>query len=134
MEISKLIEQSTNSNISSSQPNALSLKQPVIQTSSVNATFRYHPQNCPQSLASNALIPAKPKPQKRRNIKWTPKEDATMIELRRNGVKWEDIAKQLPGRSALSCRLRYQNYSDKRPQWDEKKKNKLAHLYSRYEN
>jgi hypothetical protein len=27
--------------------------------------------------------------------------------------------------------LRYQNYSEKRPQWDEEKKNKLARLYNR---
>jgi hypothetical protein len=63
--------------------------------------------------------------------KWTPEEDALAIELRRKGMKWDDISKRLPGRSAISCRLRYQNYSEKRPDWDEEKKNKLARLYNR---
>lgn len=48
-------------------------------------------------------------------------------------MKWDDIAKRLPGRSAISCRLRYQNYSEKRQDWDEEKKNKLARLYNRYD-
>lgn len=47
-------------------------------------------------------------------------------------MKWDDISKRLPGRSAISCRLRYQNYSERRPDWDEEKKNKLARLYVRY--
>ncbi|KIV99110.1 hypothetical protein, variant [Verruconis gallopava] len=47
-------------------------------------------------------------------------------------MKWDDIAKRLPGRSAISCRLRYQNYSEKRQDWDEEKKNKLARLYNRF--
>lgn len=64
--------------------------------------------------------------------KWTPEEDQLAIELRRTGMKWDDIAKRLPGRSAISCRLRYQNYSEKRQDWDEEKKNKLARLYNRY--
>src|SRR5215469_7706679 len=70
-------------------------------------------------------------PHKKHHGKWTPEEDAIAIELRRRKVKWDDIAKQIPGRSAISCRLRYQNYSEKRPQWDEEKKNKLARLYNR---
>ncbi|RYZ98666.1 MAG: hypothetical protein EOP11_20340, partial [Proteobacteria bacterium] len=36
--------------------------------------------------------------------------------------KWDDIAKRLPGRSSISCRLRYQNYLEKRAIWDEEKK------------
>ena len=66
--------------------------------------------------------------------KWTPEEDALNIELRRTGMKWDDISKRLPGRTALSCRLRYQNYSEKRAEWDDEKKNKLARLYDRYCN
>ncbi|KAF2398174.1 hypothetical protein EJ06DRAFT_481031 [Trichodelitschia bisporula] len=64
--------------------------------------------------------------------KWTPEEDELAIELRRSGMKWDDISKRLPGRSAISCRLRYQNYSEKRQEWDEEKKNKLARLYNRF--
>ncbi|KAF2844733.1 hypothetical protein T440DRAFT_547130 [Plenodomus tracheiphilus IPT5] len=46
-------------------------------------------------------------------------------------MKWDDIAKRVPGRSSISCRLRYQNYLEKRAIWDEEKKNKLARLYAR---
>ena len=53
------------------------------------------------------------------------------MELRRTGMKWEDIAKRIPGRSSTSCRLRYQNYSEKKQEWNEEKKNTLARLYMR---
>ena len=46
-------------------------------------------------------------------------------------MKWEDISKNLPGRSAISCRLHYQNYLERRSEWDEERKNKLARLYER---
>ncbi|KAK0824924.1 hypothetical protein LTR91_019519 [Friedmanniomyces endolithicus] len=63
--------------------------------------------------------------------KWTIAEDASIVKLRRDGRKWRDAAEELPGRSATSCRLRYQNYLERRPQWDEKKQDKLALLYDR---
>ncbi|KAI1956458.1 hypothetical protein LOZ58_006387 [Ophidiomyces ophidiicola] len=34
-------------------------------------------------------------------------------------------------RSPTSCRLHYQNYLERRAEWDEKKKTKLARLYKR---
>jgi hypothetical protein len=71
-----------------------------------------------------------PSPAKRQS-KWTPDEDAIIIELRGSGMKWEDISKRLPGRSAISCRLHYQNYLERRSEWDEEKKNRLARLYER---
>jgi hypothetical protein len=67
----------------------------------------------------------------KKQTKWSPEEDARIIELRGHGMKWEDISKQLPGRSAISCRLHYQNYLERRSEWDEEKKNKLARLYER---
>jgi hypothetical protein len=70
-------------------------------------------------------------PAKKRQSKWSLKEDAAIIELRGNGMKWEDISKHLPGRSAISCRLRFQNYLERRSEWDDEKKNKLARLYER---
>jgi hypothetical protein len=70
-------------------------------------------------------------PAKKKQSKWTSDEDASIIELRGNGMKWEDISKHLPGRSAISCRLRFQNYLERRSEWDEEKKNKLARLYER---
>lgn len=67
----------------------------------------------------------------KKQSKWTPDEDALIIELRGSGMKWEDISKRLPGRSAISCRLHYQNYLERRSEWDEERKNKLARLYER---
>ncbi|KAF2836959.1 hypothetical protein M501DRAFT_922786, partial [Patellaria atrata CBS 101060] len=64
--------------------------------------------------------------------KWTKEEDEINTELRGNGMKWDDIAKRLPGRSAMSCRLRFQNYIERKADWDEEKKNKLARLYNRF--
>ncbi|OAG07806.1 uncharacterized protein CC84DRAFT_1047788, partial [Paraphaeosphaeria sporulosa] len=68
----------------------------------------------------------------KKQSKWTPEEDNLTIELRGQGMKWDDIAKRLPGRSSISCRLRYQNYLEKRVVWDEEKKDKLTRLYARY--
>ncbi|GAM83670.1 hypothetical protein ANO11243_016580 [Dothideomycetidae sp. 11243] len=68
-------------------------------------------------------------PAKKKQSKWSAEEDAAIIELRGNGMKWEDISRNLPGRSAISCRLRFQNYLERRSEWDEEKKNKLARLY-----
>ncbi|PNS14500.1 hypothetical protein CAC42_3786 [Sphaceloma murrayae] len=71
-------------------------------------------------------------PAKKKQSKWSAEEDAAIIELRGNGMKWEDISRNLPGRSAISCRLRFQNYLERRSEWDEEKKNKLARLYERF--
>ncbi|KAF3765803.1 hypothetical protein M406DRAFT_234823, partial [Cryphonectria parasitica EP155] len=65
----------------------------------------------------------------KKQSKWSPDEDALIIELRGSGMKWEDISKRLPGRSSISCRLHYQNYLERRSEWDEERKNKLARLY-----
>ena len=87
--------------------------------------------------SNKRLAPSQPhpaeSPAKKKQSKWTADEDAAIIELRGNGMKWEDISKHLPGRSAISCRLRFQNYLERRSEWDEEKKNKLARLYERYE-
>lgn len=68
----------------------------------------------------------------KKQSKWSAEEDALIIDLRGSGMKWEDISKRLPGRSAISCRLHYQNYLERRSEWDEERKNKLARLYERY--
>ncbi len=67
----------------------------------------------------------------KKQSKWSAEEDALIIDLRGSGMKWEDISKRLPGRSAISCRLHYQNYLERRSEWDEERKNKLARLYER---
>lgn len=94
------------------------------------------PPSQPPSIAPSIPLkrgadePAGP-PEKRHHGKWTQEEENIAIELRRQGMKWEDISKHIPGRSAISCRLHYQNYCEKRPEWNEEKKNKMARLYNR---
>ena len=73
--------------------------------------------------------PWEPPPKKQ--SKWTEEEDDLIITLRGEGTKWEEIAKHIPGRSAIACRLHYQNFLQRRAGWDEEKKNKLAQLYNR---
>lgn len=87
----------------------------------------------PASIPAKRLQPAHSaeSPAKKQS-KWSPEEDALIIDLRGSGMKWEDISKRLPGRSAISCRLHYQNYLERRSEWDEDKKNKLARLYERF--
>ena len=65
--------------------------------------------------------------------KWTAAENARIIVLRGRGMKWDDISLEIPGRSAISCRLHYQNYLEKRADWDEEQRNKLARVYDRYD-
>lgn len=119
----------------------LSAHHPSVQPSGPTTSY---PGYAPAPLAPSALPLHQPalgkrlasshpseSPAKKKQSKWTADEDASIIELRGNGMKWEDISKQLPGRSAISCRLRFQNYLERRSEWDEEKKNKLARLYER---
>ncbi len=87
----------------------------------------------PGIVNNKRLAPPHPaeSPAKKKQSKWTATEDASIIELRGNGMKWEDISKHLPGRSAISCRLRFQNYLERRSEWSDEKKDKLARLYER---
>ena len=104
-----------------SQPRPPSPRQQSLFQSSWNPPTKRQRANSPT---------VQPSPAKRQS-KWTPEEDAIIIELRGSGMKWEDISKRLPGRSAISCRLHYQNYLERRSEWDEEKKNRLARLYER---
>lgn len=63
--------------------------------------------------------------------KWSLQEEETVIRLKEEEYwKWEDIGKELPGRTATSCRLHYQQYNFKK-NLDEARKNELARLYER---
>jgi hypothetical protein len=70
-------------------------------------------------------------PPVKKHGKWSPEENALIIKLRRCNMKWDDISKGLPGRSAISCRQHYQKHLERRSDWDEELKNKLARLYER---
>lgn len=93
-------------------------------------TLNQHVGSSHKRMAAQHPHPSE-SPAKKKQSKWTSVEDASIIDLRGNGMKWEDISKHLPGRSAISCRLRFQNYLERRSEWDEEKKNKLARLYER---
>lgn len=85
----------------------------------------------PQGSSKRSMPPHTSESPAKKQSKWSAEEDALIIELRGSGMKWEDISKRLPGRSAISCRLHYQNYLERRSEWDEERKNKLARLYER---
>ena len=63
--------------------------------------------------------------------KWSSEDNAKIIDLRGKNTKWKDISRHFPGRSAISCRLHYQNYLERIDDWDEESKNKFAKLYER---
>jgi Myb-like DNA-binding domain len=94
---------------------------------SVTAATQLQKRSLSQSSHPNES-PAK------KQSKWSAAEDSLIIELRGRGMKWEDISSRLPGRSAISCRLHYQNYLERRSEWDEDRKNKLARLYERQDS
>lgn len=86
------------------------------------------------AASSKRGSPATPHPlasPAKKQSKWSPQEDVLIVQLRGSGMKWEDISKRLPGRSSISCRLHYQNYLERKSEWDDEKKNKLARLYDR---
>ncbi|KAI5852292.1 hypothetical protein BZA05DRAFT_425552 [Tricharina praecox] len=87
-----------------------------------------------KNRTTRPLAPKAANSPSKKQTKWTPEEDALIIELRGRGEKWEEISKRLPGRSALSCRLHYQNYLERRPEWNEEKKDRLARLYERFKS
>lgn len=71
-------------------------------------------------------------PLAKKQTKWSAVENELIIRLRGDGMKGDDVSRHLPGKSAISCRLHYQKFLERRPGWDEEKKNKLARLYERY--
>ncbi|SPJ80242.1 related to DRPLA protein [Fusarium torulosum] len=77
------------------------------------------------------VVQEPPAKKQRKYMKWSLEEDNLMIELQGKGMRWKDVAKRLPGRTAISCRLRYQNYLVGRDDSDEGRKDKLARLYER---
>lgn len=64
--------------------------------------------------------------------KWSEEENQLLINLRGQNMKWEDISVCLQGRTALSCRLHFQNSLERKFDWTEAAKDKLARLYARY--
>jgi len=67
----------------------------------------------------------------KKQSKWSNDEDRLIIQLRGENMKWEEISKRLPGRSAISCRLHYQNFLERKAEWTQERDAKLARLYDR---
>ena len=65
----------------------------------------------------------------RANQNWDAEEDAKIIQLRATGMTWSDVASQLPGRTKIACRLHYQHCLEKKGEWDDQKKTRLAKAY-----
>lgn len=85
-----------------------------------------HPPAKRSSLGAHPLEqPAK------KQSKWSNDEDRLIIQLRGGNMKWEEISKRLPGRSAISCRLHYQNFLERKAEWTQERDAKLARLYDR---
>lgn len=105
-------------------------------SNTARAVFQQNPGLNPAAASAKRPPPSgnntSKSPNKSRG-KWTPAEDAKIIVLRGRGMKWDDISNEIPGRSTISCRLHYQNYLEKRADWDEEKRNKLARVYDRYD-
>ena len=67
--------------------------------------------------------------------KFTPEEDEKLISLAATHNRWEDIAKEMPGRNGRQCRDRYKNYL--RPgyfngQWTPEEDNILQKKFNEY--
>ncbi|CAD6581116.1 MAG: hypothetical protein ASARMPREDX12_000365 [Alectoria sarmentosa] len=105
-------------------------------SSTAQAVFQQNPSLNPAAASAKRPPPsgnhASGSPTKGKG-KWTQAEDAKIIVLRGRGMKWDDISLEIPGRSGISCRLHYQNYLEKRADWDEEQRNKLARVYERYD-
>lgn len=78
------------------------------------------------------LFPAFPHSPVKTYNAWEQNEDDLLITLRGSGMKWEDIANMMPGRTAIACRLHYQNYLEHPLSWNTEIKDKLAKLYVRW--
>jgi hypothetical protein len=66
-----------------------------------------------------------------KETEWSAAEDEKIVKLRTDNMKWADIANELPGRTSIGCRLRYQNYLFNRAAWTETSKNNLATTYEK---
>jgi hypothetical protein len=97
-------------------------------TSGQNVAFHYDPSSPGLgSETSQAVGNVRNAPK----INFTPEEDTKIVKLRNNGTSWPGIAQQMHGRTALGCRLRYQNYLEREVQWSEVSLDNLARVYAR---
>jgi hypothetical protein len=63
--------------------------------------------------AAHSKIHQAPLQPKKRRVKWTTEEDATLLQMRNDGCSWEDISAALPHRSIGTIRVRCSTKSKK---------------------
>ncbi|KAL9000249.1 MAG: hypothetical protein Q9188_005719 [Gyalolechia gomerana] len=90
----------------------------LIPTSSSKRTASTSPQESRQA-------------NKKPTRQWSKSDSEELLRLRGDNMKWEDVARHFPGRTSTACRLRYQNYLERKYDWTDEKKAKLARLYDR---
>ncbi|KAL8702875.1 MAG: hypothetical protein Q9201_003938 [Fulgogasparrea decipioides] len=94
----------------------------------------------PPTSATSSKRTASTSPQESRHAskkptrQWSQADSDELLKLRGSNMKWEDVALHFPGRTPTACRLRYQNYLERRFSWTDEKKTKLARLYDRYKH
>ncbi|KAL8933490.1 MAG: hypothetical protein Q9211_005750 [Gyalolechia sp. 1 TL-2023] len=103
------------------QPSFGSQAARLVPTSSSKRTASTSPQDSRQA-------------NKKPTRQWSKSDSEELLKLRGDNMKWEDIAGQFPGRTSTACRLRYQNYLERKHDWTDEKKAKLARLYDRYKH
>ncbi|KAL8769821.1 MAG: hypothetical protein Q9209_004259 [Squamulea sp. 1 TL-2023] len=62
---------------------------------------------------------------------WSEADNEKLLRLRGANMKWDDVARHFEGRTNTACRLRYQNYLEKKHDWTDEKKKSLAVQYER---
>ncbi|KAI4119663.1 MAG: hypothetical protein LQ345_000461 [Seirophora villosa] len=70
---------------------------------------------------------------KKTTRQWTKWEDKLVLERRQINppVTWDVIAAEIPNRTPIACRLRFQNYLERKAEWTDAVKEQLARLYDR---
>ncbi|CAL8579397.1 hypothetical protein XPA_005146 [Xanthoria parietina] len=68
---------------------------------------------------------------KRPTRQWSDADSDKLLKFRGSNMKWDEVASHFPGRTPTACRLRYQNYLEKKHNWNDEKKKSLAVLYDR---
>jgi hypothetical protein len=59
------------------------------------------------NAAAHSKIYQAPLQPKKKRVKWTPEEDATLLRMRNDGCSWEDIHDALPHRSIGTIQVHY---------------------------
>lgn len=63
---------------------------------------------------------------------WSDEEDKKLVDLRRKGLAWTAISRELPGRTYLACRLRFGNHLSPLDKWPGNCQSHVAGYYNRY--